>query len=118
MEFKLILVFVDDEKVDRVLDAARDAGATGATIIANAHGQGLHKHVGIFGLEVFAPRAVLMILVETRRSGEVLESVCAAAGLDESLNTGIAIELDVSRAVGLSEHIKSLTAAHPLKHDA
>lgn len=118
MEFKLILVFVDDEKMDSVLDAARDAGATGATIIANAHGQGLHKQVGIFGLEIFAPRAVLMILVEARRSGEVLDAVCASGGLDENLNTGIAIELDVSRAVGLTEHIKSLTKIHPPKHDA
>lgn len=114
MDFKLILVFVDDDKTDQVLDAARSAGATGATIIANAHGQGLHPHVGIFGLEIFAPRAVLMILVEARRSSEVLGAVCAAGGLDESLNTGIAIELDVSRAVGLTEHIKSLTQVHPL----
>jgi len=113
MDFKLILVFVDDEKMDLVLDAVREAGATGATIIANAQGQGLHKHFGIFGLEVLAPRTVLMILVEARRSSEVLDAACNAGGLDESLNTGIAIELDVSRAVGLSEHIKSLTKAHP-----
>ena len=47
MEFKLILVFVDDEKSDDVLDAARKAGATGATIINNAQGQGLKKEFGI-----------------------------------------------------------------------
>jgi nitrogen regulatory protein PII len=115
MDFKLILVFVDDEKMDDVLDAAREAGATGATIIANAQGQGLHKQIGIFGLEVFAPRTVLLILVEARRSAEVLEAVCSAGGLDESLNTGIAIELDVTRAVGLTEHIKRLTHDHPPK---
>lgn len=115
MDFKLILVFVDDEKSDEVLDAARDAGATGATIINNAQGQGLKKRFGIFGLEVLDPRTVLLILVETRRSGEVLDAVAKAGGLDESLNTGIAIELDVSRAVGLTEHIRALSREHPLK---
>lgn len=58
MEFKLILVFVDDERSDQALDAAREAGATGATIINNARGQGLKKRFGIFGLEVLDPRTV------------------------------------------------------------
>lgn len=114
MDFKLILVFVDDERSDNVLDAAREAGATGATIVNNAQGQGLKKRFGIFGLEVLAPRTVLMILVETRRSAKVLDAVSKAGGLDESLNTGIAIELDVSRAVGLTEHIQALSKQHPV----
>lgn len=114
MDFKLILIFVDDDKSDFVLDAARDAGATGATIINNAQGQGLKKQFGIFGLEVLSPRTVLLILVEARRSAAVLEAACAAGGLDESRNTGIAIELDVSRAVGLSEHIRALGLEHPV----
>lgn len=41
MKFKLIMVFVDQERTDDVLDAACAAGATGATIINNARGQGL-----------------------------------------------------------------------------
>lgn len=43
MRFKLILAFVEDSKTDKVLDAARDAGATGATVINNARGQGLNQ---------------------------------------------------------------------------
>lgn len=116
MEFKLILVFVDDEKSDDVLDAARAAGATGATIINNAQGQGLKKEFGIFGLEILAPRTVLLVLVEARRSSEVLDAVSKSGALDESVNTGIALELDVSRAVGLSEHIRVLSREHPPGH--
>ncbi|QTF91535.1 hypothetical protein [Halomonas sp. BM-2019] len=41
MDFKLLMIFVDQDRTDRVLDAARQAGATGATIINNAQGQGL-----------------------------------------------------------------------------
>ncbi len=55
MDYKLILVFVDDEKSDRVLDAAREAGASGATMVPHARGQGSKELFGIFGLEVLSP---------------------------------------------------------------
>lgn len=113
MDFKLILAFVEDAKTDEVLDAARAAGSTGATIVPHAQGQGLKKQIGIFGLEILAPRTILLLLVEGRRTSAVLEAVRAAAGLDESVNTGVALELDVSRAVGLSEHVKKLSAEQP-----
>ncbi|MGJ7458718.1 P-II family nitrogen regulator [Halomonas sp. MA07-2] len=114
MDFKLLMVFVDQDRTDEVLDAARAAGATGATIINNAQGQGLKPHLTFFGLEFMAARSVLLILVEARRSSAVLEAVSEAGELDESLNTGIALELDVSQALGLSEHIKALSKEHPL----
>ena len=31
MHFKLLLLFVEDDKTDKIMEAARDAGATGAT---------------------------------------------------------------------------------------
>ncbi|MCP1676030.1 nitrogen regulatory protein PII [Natronocella acetinitrilica] len=115
MDYKLILVFVEDEKADRVLDAARSAGATGATVIPNAVGQGKARQFGLFGLEVLSPRQILLMLVEQPRASAVLDAVCKAGGLDESVDTGIVLELDVSRAVGLTEHIKELLKEHPLK---
>ena len=35
MHFKLIIALVDDDKTKAVIDAAREAGLTGATIIGN-----------------------------------------------------------------------------------
>ncbi len=43
MHFKLIITFVEDSKTDAVMDAAREAGATGATVINNARGEGLKE---------------------------------------------------------------------------
>ncbi|SEA39938.1 nitrogen regulatory protein P-II family [Alkalimonas amylolytica] len=113
IQFKLILVFVDEGKTDAVLDAARAAGATGATII-NARGQGLEKSIGIFGLELLHPRTVLLILVEARRADEVLATITKVGKLDEKLDTGIALMLDVDKALGLTEHIKHLEKTVPL----
>lgn len=113
MDFKLLMAFVDEDKTDKVLDASREAGATGATIVSNARGQGLKKTLGIFGLEILSPRDVLLILVETRRTDSVLDAVRKAGKLDESLSTGIALILDVEQAVGLSEHISMLASKMP-----
>lgn|SRR5690554_3228539 len=110
MKFKLIMVFVDQERTDDVLDAARAVGATGATIINNAQGQGLKQHLTFFGFEYMGARSVVLILVDETRSAQVLEAVSSAGKLDETSETGIALELDVSNAVGLKEHIKALSA--------
>jgi nitrogen regulatory protein PII-like uncharacterized protein len=110
IKFKLLMVFVDDDKTDRVLDAARAAGATGATIIKNARGQGRERRTTFFNLEYLAPRDVILVLVEARRAKVVMHAVVEAGGLDEQLDTGLALELDVSRALGLTEHIKALSA--------
>ncbi|WP_431065596.1 P-II family nitrogen regulator [Methylotuvimicrobium sp.] len=113
MLFKLIMVFVDEDKVEDVMDASRNAGATGATIISKARGQGLEKVVGILGFEILSPRAVVLILAEGRRAECILEAVTEAGNLDESLGTGIAIQLDVDKALGLSEHVKELEKKKP-----
>jgi len=115
IKFKLIVIFVDDKRTDRVLDAVRAAGATGATIISNARGQGLERQTTFFGLELLSPRDVVLVLVEDRRATEVLEAAVEAGGLDESLDSGLAIELEVTRALGLTEHIKALSAKLPVK---
>lgn len=67
-----------------------------------------------FGLEFMASRSVILILVEARRSEDVLNAVSTAGKLDESLDTGIALEIEVSKALGLTEHIKALSKEHPL----
>ncbi len=115
MKFKLIMVFVDDLKVEKVLDAGRQASATGATIIPSARGQGVQRHLTFFGFEYLAARTIVLFVVEARRSADLLQAVTEAAGLDESVDTGIALELDVDRAMGLSQHIEMLQKEHPLE---
>lgn len=114
MEFKLIMVFVDDLKVESVLDAGRAAGATGATIIPNARGQGLMRKLTFFGFEYMAARSIILFVVESRRADAVLDAITEAGELDESLETGLAIELDLNRVTGLSQHVAALAREMPL----
>ena len=41
MHFKLLIAFVENDKTNEVMDAARKAGATGATVISHARGEGM-----------------------------------------------------------------------------
>lgn len=113
MRFKLILALVDDDKTNALLDAARAAGATGATIINNARGEGLVKSRGIFGLEITSQRDVLLFLVEEHRCRKILETIAEVGEFDDTPGTGIAFQLDVEDALGVKHQIMSLTESLP-----
>lgn len=109
MHFKLIVVFVEDSKTDCVLAAAREAGATGSTIINNARGEGLKKSKTFFGLTLETQRDVLLFIVEEHLSRHILETIAEAGEFDLSPGTGIAIQLDVEDAVGVAHQVEKLT---------
>ncbi|AVI63318.1 P-II family nitrogen regulator [Halomonas sp. GFAJ-1] len=109
MRFKLIVAMVEDELSDNILQAARDAGATGATVINNARGEGLKKARGIFGMEITAQRDVLLFLAEEHISRHILEAIQRVGEFDETPGTGIAFQIDVEDAVGVKHQIKSLS---------
>jgi nitrogen regulatory protein PII len=109
MHFKLILTFVEDDKTDDVMDAARLAGATGATIINNARGEGLKRNKTFFGLELETQRDVLLFLVEEHRSRHILEEIGRAGEFDEKPGKGIAVQIDIEDAIGVQHQMKELT---------
>ena len=59
MRFKLIVTFVEDDKTEAVMHAAREAGATGCTVINNARGEGLKESKTFFGLTLSTQRDVI-----------------------------------------------------------
>ena len=108
MHFKLIIAFVDDLKTDEVMDAAREAGATGATVINNARGEGLELKKTFFGLSLETQRDVVLFLVEEHLSRHILEKIAEIGEFEERPGTGIAFQIDVEDAVGVSHQIKQL----------
>ncbi len=112
MHFKLLIAFVEDSKTNAVMDAARSAGATGATIINNARGEGLKKQKTFLGLSLETQRDVLLFLVEKHLSRHILEEIERVGDFDHSPGTGIAFQLDVEDAVGVSHQVSELVARH------
>ena len=94
MHFKMVIVFVEDNTTDDVMKAARKAGATGATVINNARGEGLKQSKTFFGLTLDTQRDVLLFLVEEHLSRHILEEIAkvkdadiTAADMDAAVRT-------------------------------
>ncbi len=109
MHFKLLIALVEDDKTDAVLDAAREAGATGATVINHARGEGLTRSKTFFGLTLETQRDMLLFLVEEHLSRDILEKIARVGEFEEKPGTGIAFQVDVEDAVGVAHQVESLT---------
>jgi len=109
MHFKLIIAMVEDHLTDSIMDAAREAGATGATVLNQARGEGLQKSKTFFGLSLDTQRDVVLFLVEEHLSRTILEEIEKIGKLDDKSGTGIAFQIDVEDAVGVAHQIQELT---------
>ncbi|MEH6532140.1 MAG: P-II family nitrogen regulator [Photobacterium frigidiphilum] len=109
MRFKLLIAFVEDSKTDSVLDAARDAGATGATVINNARGEGLNKKKTFFGLTLEVQRDVILFVVEEHLARSILETIEEVGEFDSEKGQGIALQLNIEDVVGVAHQIEELT---------
>jgi len=106
MNLKLIVALVADEKTDAILDAAREAGATGATVITSVRGEGLKPEKTFLGLEITGQRTMLMFLVADPKARTILETIADAGNLDDDPGAGIAFQVAIEDAVGLRSQEK------------
>ena len=108
MKFKLIVALVPDEETEIVLDTAREAGATGITLINSARGEGMEPAKTFFGLSLETQRDVLLLVVEEHLSRPILEAIGKTGHFDEQPGTGIALQLDVEDVIGVAHQIDTL----------
>ena len=108
MHFKLIVAFVEDAKTDAIMEAAREAGATGCTVINNARGEGIKESKTFFGLTLSTQRDVILLLVEQHLSRDILERIGEVGEFDAKPGTGIAVLIDVEDAVGVLHQAQEL----------
>ncbi|MEA3467192.1 MAG: P-II family nitrogen regulator [Thermodesulfobacteriota bacterium] len=104
MLFKLILSSVKPDITDRLVDAAKEAGATGATIIP-ARGTGIREAKSFFGLSLEAQTDIIMLLVEEHRVAVILDTI-KETGEFHKPGTGIAFVLPVEHVVGLESQME------------
>ncbi|PLX43074.1 MAG: transcriptional regulator [Hyphomicrobiales bacterium] len=108
MKFKMIIAIVQDVKTDLVINAARENGATGCTVITSARGEGLTPAKTFLGLTVEGQRDLVLMMVEEHLSRHILEAISTAAGFEAEPGTGIAVTIDLEDAVGFSSQIKTI----------
>ena len=103
MNFYLIVSTVKPDYTDDVVDAAKEAGATGATIIP-ARGVGVHEAKTFFGLSLEARSDVILFLLTEVLVDSVLEAI-NRAGEFQKPGTGIAFVIPIDRTIGLESQM-------------
>ena len=105
MKMKLIVAMVGGDKTDAIIDAAREGGATGATVLTSGRGEGLNPHKTFLGLEVTSTRDLVLLLVAGGRARSILERIRDAGRFDDDPGSGIAFQIDIEDAVGLTTQL-------------
>lgn len=104
MKFKIILSAVKNDKTDKVVDAAKAAGATGATVIS-ARGTGIREAKTFFGLTLEAQTDIIMFLIEEHAVKTILAAINSAGEFNKP-GTGIAFVLPVENVIGLESQMQ------------
>jgi len=109
MHFKLIIIMAEDARTQQILDAAREAGATGCTVLNQARGEGINPTKTFLGLSIDSVVDVIMMLAEEHMAREIMEQAAIAGEFDETPGTGIAFQIDVEDAIGVRHQIEALS---------
>ena len=72
--------------------------------------KGAQKQKTFFGLALESQRDFVLLLVEEHLSRHILETIAEACHFDDKPGTGIAFQIDVEDAVGVSHQIRELVS--------
>ncbi len=110
---EVIFCIVNTGFSDAVMDAARQFGARGGTVL-RARGTANPEAEKLFHITVQPDKEIVMILVDTAIKDDILHALYREVGLNTP-GHGIAFSLPVDQAVGLST---GTPAAAPEEKDA
>lgn len=102
-DHEVVFCIVNEGHADTVMDAAKEFGARGGTII-HARGTANSEAEKLFQITVQPEKEIVMILVPSEIKDDILHAIYRQAGL-KSPGQGIAFSLPVDQVVGLSEAV-------------
>ena len=108
MKFKLIIALVADEYTEKVIDAARKDGATGATVIKSARGEGLKPAKTFLGLTLEGQVDVLLFIVEEHMSRAILEGIAEKGHFSDKPGAGVVFQVPIEDAMGLGSQLDAI----------
>jgi nitrogen regulatory protein PII len=97
--YNLIMAIVERGKAEDAVEAARDAGARGATII-HARGSSIHETSKLFAMEIEPEKEIAMIISESTLTEKIAASINERLNMDEPGN-GIIFIQGINKTYGL-----------------
>ncbi len=98
---EVIICIVNSGFSESVMDAARELGARGGTVI-RARGTANAEAEKLYGIAIQPEKEIVMILVDSSIKNEILHALYKAVGL-KTPGQGIAFAMPVEDVVGISE---------------
>ena len=102
---EVIFCIVNTGFSDDVMDAAREFGARGGTVI-RARGTANAEAEKLFNIAIQPEKEIVMILVEKKIKNDILHALYKAVGL-KTPGQGIAFSMPVESVVGLSDALSA-----------
>ncbi len=103
-DYELILCIVNAGFSDVVMDAAKEAGASGGTVL-NARGTANKEAEAFFHITIQPEKEIVMILAPTEIKDDILHAIYKKAGLGTA-SPGIAFSLPVDNVAGFFKKTK------------
>ncbi|MEX0680182.1 MAG: P-II family nitrogen regulator [Balneolales bacterium] len=99
VQFELIISIVNKGFSEEIIEASRNAGAAGGTILTG-RGTGVHEYAKLFSINIEPEKEVVMTLVPKKLTDTVLEAIVKSGELDKP-GKGIAFVLNVEKVAGI-----------------
>lgn len=99
--YQLITTIVNRGKAEEVIDAAKEAGSKGGTII-NARGSGVHETIKLFNMEIEPEKELVLILSKDEVTEKIVNSIREKLEIDKP-GHGVIFIQNVNRAYGIYE---------------
>lgn len=106
IEHDLIITIVNKGLSSDVIDASKEAGAEGGTIL-HGRGSGVHDTAKLFGIRIEPEKEVVLTIVENTKTDQIVKSISEKLNINQP-NHGVLFVLDVKRVAGIHHLIKHL----------
>ena len=99
--YQLITTIVNRGLAEDVIDAAKECGANGGTII-NARGSGVHETAKVFNMDIEPEKEIVIIILKKEFTQKVLDNINKKLKIEEPGN-GISFVQDIAEVYGVYE---------------
>ncbi|WP_163969367.1 P-II family nitrogen regulator [Oceanobacillus halotolerans] len=103
VDYDLIVTIVNKGDAEDVVDASKNAGAEGGTIL-HGRGTGIHEKAKLFNILIEPEKEVVLTLISKDKTDQVLQAINEDAELKKP-GKGIAFVLDVDDTVGINHEL-------------
>ncbi|MBE0465888.1 MAG: P-II family nitrogen regulator [Candidatus Desulforudis sp.] len=110
-DHKLIVAIVKSGRAEKILLAAREAGARGGTVICG-RGTGIHESKKLLGIMIEPEKEIILILIHKDKAKRVLKAVVQAGNMEKP-GTGVGFMLDVEKVVGIVHLLEQIGEVEP-----